>query len=43
MSKNNSEGSPGPEHAESGGGLSLASVEHSEKGRLTSECVYSPA
>ena len=43
MSKNNSGGSPGPEHAESGGKSPLVSVEYSERGRLTSERGYSPA
>ena len=41
--KNNSGGSPGSEHAESGGNSPLVSVKHSERGRLTSECGYLPA
>ena len=41
--KNSSEGSPESEHAESGGESPLVSVKHSERGRLTSECGYSPA
>ena len=41
--KNNSGGSSGFEHAESGGNLPLVSVKHSERGRLNSECGYSPA
>ena len=41
--KNSSGGSPESEHAESGGELPLASVKHSERGRLTGECGYSPA
>ena len=40
--KNNSGGSLGSEHAESGGKSPLASVKHSKRGRLTSECGYSP-
>ena len=43
MSKNNSGGSSGSEHAESGGDSPLASVKHSERGRLISECGYLPA
>ena len=41
--KNSSGGSSESEHAESGGKLPLVSVKHSERGRLTSECGYSPA
>ena len=41
--KSSSGGPQGFEHAESGGESPLASVKHSERGRLTSECGYSPA
>ena len=41
--KDNSGGSLGSEHEESGGELPLVSVKHCERGRLTSKCGYSPA
>ena len=41
--QSSSGGSSRFEHAESGGKSPLVSVKHSEKGRLTSKCGYSPA
>ena len=41
--KSSSGGSPGSEHAESGGESPLVSVKHSERRRLTSKCGYLPA